>query len=347
MPEIGYALSSEEHLPNDMVRFARLAEEAGFTFALVSDHFHPWIDRQGQSPFVWSVIGGIAQATERLQLGTGVTCPTFRIHPAIIAHAAATSAAMMPGRFFLGVGTGENLNEHILGQHWPATARRREMLEEAIEVMRKLWQGGYKSHYGRFYTVENARIYTRPEEPIPIMVAASGPEAAETAGRMGDGFIGTSPESETIQAFEAAGGAGKPKYGQATVCWAEDAAEAVRTAHEIWPLAAVQGQLSQELPLPLHFEQAAASVTREQVAQSVVCGPDPQRHIEQIQQYVDAGYDHVYVHQIGPDQEGFFRFYEREVMPHFASGGGAGRRESGGRVAVGPGNAAQGAPPTT
>ncbi len=311
---IGYFLSSEEYPPAELIEQARGAERAGFTALWISDHYHPWVDAQGQSAFVWSTIGALSQVCT-LPITTAVTCPTVRIHPAVIAQAAATAAAHMPGRFFLGVGTGENLNEHILGDRWPGPDERLEMLQEAIEVMRLLWQGGYQTHRGKHYTVENARIYTLPEEPIPIMVAASGPEAAETAGRMADGFIGTSPESETIRAFEAAGGAGKPKYGQATVCWAEDAAEAVRTAHEIWPLAAVQGQLSQELPLPLHFEQAAASVTPEQVAQSVVCGPDPQRHIEQIQQYVDAGYTHLYVHQIGPDQEAFFRFAERELLP--------------------------------
>src|SRR5438093_7201910 len=168
MVEIGYALSSEEHGPQELVQFARTAEEAGFTFALISDHFHPWIDRQGQSPFVWSVVGGIAQATQRLRLGTGVTCPTIRTHPAIVAQAAATSAVMMDGRFFLGVGTGEELNEHVLGDRWPGPRERLELLEEAIEVIRLLWEGGYQSHYGEHYTVEQARIYDVPDEPPEI-----------------------------------------------------------------------------------------------------------------------------------------------------------------------------------
>src|SRR5215212_2388909 len=202
MVEIGYALSAEEHRPGDLVRYAIAAEEAGFPFALVSDHFHPWTDRQGQSPFVWSVIGAIAQATDRLRLGTGVTCPTIRIHPAIVAHAAATSAVMMEGRFFLGVGTGEELNEHILGDLWPAPQVRLEMLEEAIEVMRLLWQGGYQSHLGKHYTVEQARIYTLPAEPPPIAVAAAQPRAAELAGRLGDAFVGVAPESDLVEQFE-------------------------------------------------------------------------------------------------------------------------------------------------
>ena len=316
--KLGYALSSEEHRPLDLVEHARRAEAAGFSFALVSDHFHPWVDRQGQSPFVWGVLGGIAVATERLVVGTGVTCPTIRIHPAIVAQAAATAASMLPGRFFLGVGTGENLNEHVLGDRWPAAEIRREMLEEAVTVMRQLWEGELTSHRGDYYTVENARLYTVPEEPIEVMVAAGGPEAAELAGRIGDGFVGTAPEAELLEAFEAAGGEGKPRYGQLTVCWAEDEAEARRTAHERWPNAALKGTLGQELPLPSHFEAAAAMVTEDDVAEAVVCGPDPERHAEAIDAYVEAGYDHVYVHQVGPDQEGFLRFYERELLPRYA-----------------------------
>jgi G6PDH family F420-dependent oxidoreductase len=315
MVEFGYALSSEEHAPTDLVRHARLAEDAGFTFALISDHFHPWTDAQGQSPFVWAVIGGIAQATERLRLGTGVTCPTVRVHPAIVAQAAATAAAMMPGRFFLGVGTGENLNEHILGQRWPAPAVRLEMLAEAIEVMRRLWEGGYRSHHGRHYTVENARVYTLPKDPTPIYVAAAGSSAAELAGRLGDGLISTAPDVKIVQTFERAGGSGKPRYAQATVCWAQDEASARKTAHRLWAFSSLPGELSQELPTPAHFEQGAQVITEEMVAKSVVCGPDPARHVENIQQYIDAGFDHVYVHQIGPDQEGFMRFYQREVLP--------------------------------
>ena len=187
--QVGYALSAEEHTPLALVENARRAEEAGFEFALVSDHFHPWVDEQGHSPFVWSVLGGIALATEKLRIGTGVTCPLIRIHPAILAQAAATAAAMLPGRFFFGVGTGENLNEHVLGDRWPPTFVRREMLREAIEIMRELWRGDLTSHRGPHYTVENARLYTLPDEPIEVMVAAGGPEAAELAGEVGDGLV--------------------------------------------------------------------------------------------------------------------------------------------------------------
>lgn len=317
MVKIGYALSSEEHAPNDLVQYARRAEEVGFTFALISDHYHPWIDRQGNSSFVWSVIGGIAQITKHLCLGTGVTCPTIRIHPAIIAQAAATAASMMPGRFFLGVGTGENLNEHILGDRWPPADIRLEMLDEALEIMRLLWEGGTRSYWGDYYTVENARIYTIPDKPPAIMIAASGPKAAERAGEVGDGFISTAPDPELLEKFESAAGPNKPSYGQLAVCWGPDEREARRTAYEWWPNTALKGELTVELPTPAHFEQAAGMVTEEDVAEKVVCGPDPERHIAKINKFVDAGYNHVYIHQIGPDQEGFFQFYRQEILPKF------------------------------
>jgi coenzyme F420-dependent glucose-6-phosphate dehydrogenase len=319
MTEFGYALSSEEHGPNDLVRYAARAEEAGFSFALISDHYHPWIDRQGHSPFVWSVIGGIAQATEKLRLGTGVTCPTIRIHPAIIAQAAATSAAMMPGRFFLGVGSGEALNEHIVARYWPPADVRLEMLEEAVEVMRLLWSGGTNDHRGQYYTVDNARIYTLPEEPPPIYVATGGKRSAGLAGRIGDGLVATAPNKEALEEFDRTGGVGKPRYGGLAVCWAEDEQSAKRIAHEWWPNGALGGELGQELPLPAHFEQATENVTEDQVAQEIVCGPDPAKHMEKIREYAQAGFDHVYFHQVGPEQEGFFRFYEREILPALRS----------------------------
>jgi coenzyme F420-dependent glucose-6-phosphate dehydrogenase len=311
--ELGYAISCEEHGPADLVRNARLAEEAGLGFALISDHFHPWTDSQGQSPFVWSVIGAIAVQTERLRLGTGVTCPLIRIHPAIVAQAAATSAAMMPGRFFLGLGTGENLNEHVTGERWPAPDERLEMLEEAIVLIRQLWEGGYQTFRGEWYDVDHARIYTLPEEPIPIAVAAGQPNAAELAGRLGDAFVSTAPERDLVDGYREAGGAG-PRYGQVTVCWAEDEAEARRTAHRIWPNAVSPGRLSQELPLPSDFESVAELVTEEQVAEKVVCGPDPEPYRAAIAEFADAGFDHVYLHQVGPDQAGFLGFYERELQ---------------------------------
>jgi G6PDH family F420-dependent oxidoreductase len=333
MVSIGYALSSEEHAPTDLVRYAALAEDQGFEFAMISDHFHPWIDRQGNSPFVWSILGGIANATDRIWVGTGVTCPILRIHPAIIAHAAATVAAMMPGRFRLGIGTGENLNEHVLGQRWPEWEERAEMLEEAVEIMRRLWTGDQISHRGRWFQVSNARLYTVPDEPPPVLVAAGGSKMAELAGRFGDGLVGTGPD--VAKAYEKAGGTG-PRVGQVTLCWARSEAAARRTAHEWWPTAAVHGEASQELPNPANFEDLAMDVTEDQVAEIVPCGPDPDRVIDQIREYEKAGYDHVYLHQVGPDQEGFLEFAARDLLPAFetagaGAGGGSGSRRSASR----------------
>jgi G6PDH family F420-dependent oxidoreductase len=323
MTEIGYSLSSEEHSPLDIVRWAERAEQAGFGYALISDHYHPWTDAQGHSGFVWGLIGAISQRTEKLVLGTGVTCPTMRIHPAIIAQAAATAASLMPGRFFLGVGSGENLNEHILGDKWPPSDVRQEMLEEAIEVMRLLWQGGSQSFYGDYYVVENARIYDLPDEQVKVMVAASGTNAAELAARVGDGLISTAPQAEVVETFRAGGKSDRPVYGQMTVCWAERKEDAVKTALETWPNSGVPGELSQELPLPAHFEQASKNVTPEQIQESVVCGPDAGAIRDKIKEFEKAGFTHVYLHQVGPDQEGFLRFAESELLPSLAPVGAA------------------------
>ena len=319
MITLGYKLSSEEQSAADLVRYAQMAQDAGFTFALISDHYHPWTDRQGQSPFVWSVLGAIAQATQRLNVGTAVTCPSLRIHPAIIAQAAATTATLMPGRFFLGVGTGENLNEHVVGQGWPETEVRQARLEEAIDVIRLLWKGGNQSHHGRYFTVENARLYSLPDSPPPLYVAVGGPRSADLAGRVADGMIGTDPEASLLAAFDRAGGTGKPRYAELTVCWAKDEATAKRIATETWPTSAMESSLSWELPLPEHFGAVAELVTEDQVAETIVCGPDPERHLAAIRKYADAGYDHLCIHQVGKDQKGFFEFYAEEILPQLKS----------------------------
>lgn len=315
MPEFGYKLSSEEHNAPDLVRYAREAEQAGFTFASVSDHFHPWVDRQGNSPFVWSVLGAAGEATDSLSFLTGVTCPTIRTHPAIIAQAAATSAQLLPGRFSLGLGSGENLNEHILGDRWPPAAQRLEMLEEAIEVIRLLWEGGFKTFRGRHYTVENARVYSLPDEPPPILIAGSGKKSIGLAARAGNGFIGVAPSEEIVSQFKSAGGGNKPLYAEVNVCWAKDVSSAKKTVYEWWPIAGIKGQLLQEVALPSHFEQAAAMIDEDGATEDVACGPDSEVHIDNIRRFVDAGYTHIWIHQIGPDQDGFLEFYSNEVLP--------------------------------
>jgi G6PDH family F420-dependent oxidoreductase len=317
--QLGIGLSSEELGPKELVRCAALAETAGFTTAWVSDHFHPWIDAQGESPFVWSVLGGIAQATERLRVGTGVTCPIMRIHPAVIAQAAATTQAMFDGRFWLGVGSGEALNEHIVGLKWPEADIRLEMLDEAVDVIRSLWQGTTQSHYGTFFTVENARIYTLPDPPPPIYVSAFGPKSVELAAHIGDGLVSTKPDADLLQKYDELGGRG-PKLAQVKVAWAERVEDAQDLAFKLWPTSGLSGELSQELPSPKHFEQAVSVLHKEDVVSSFPCGPNPQAHIDAIRKYADAGYDEIYVTQVGREQqEGFIRFYEREVLPAFAN----------------------------
>jgi coenzyme F420-dependent glucose-6-phosphate dehydrogenase len=313
MIEIGYKLSAEEFSARALVALAARAEEAGFTFALISDHFHPWTSRQGQSPFVWSVLGSIAQATSRIRVGTAVTCPTMRIHPAVVAQAAATTATLMPGRFVLGLGTGENLNEHVIGAGWPPGDVRLEMLEEAVAVIRLLWQGDVVNHRGAYFTVENAQLFSLPDEPPPVMIAASKEGAAELAGHEADAMITTQTSAKLVKQFQAAGGGGKPCCVELSACWAEDEAAARRTAHEIWALAALPDPLFTELAQPSHFAAAFEPIAQDLVAQNVVCGPDPEAWIEKIRAAEQAGHTHVCIHQIGPDQEGFFRFWEREL----------------------------------
>lgn len=320
MVELGYALSSEEHGPNDLVDFAGRAEEADFDFVSISDHFHPWISQQGNSPFVWTTLGGIARETDSLDVGVGVTCPIIRIHPAIVAQAVATVTDMFEDsgqQFYFGVGTGENLNEHVLGDHWPTHHTRLDMLEESVEVMRKLWTGEMVSHHGDHYTVENAKLFTTPEKNPPVCVSAYGEQTATRAAEFGDGFWSVGPQ-DVVETYEENGGEG-PKFSQLTVCYADSEDEAVETAHEWWPNSLLPGQLATELETHLLFEQATELVSQEDVreADSIVTDPDPEVHVENLQKFVDAGYDHIYVHQVGPNQEAFFEFYEDEVMPAF------------------------------
>lgn len=318
MTTLGYALSCEEFSPKELVRQAVRAQQAGFQALWISDHFHPWTDRQGNSPFVWSVIGALSQACA-LPITTAVTCPIVRTHPAVVAQAAATSAAQLDGRFTLGVGTGEALNEHITGRRWPTAAIRRGMLEEAVAVIRELFTGAQVNHHGRYYTVENARLYTLPPRPTPIYVSGYGPRSARLAGRIGDGYQCSMPAAELVSEFHHAGGMGKPTQAGFKVCYGPSKDDAVRTAHEMWPIEHLPGELGQNLPTPAHFEQASSLVTAEAVERSVPAGPDAKPYLDRIREFADAGFDEVYVQQIGEDQENFFAFWESEIAPELAA----------------------------
>ncbi len=313
---LGFFLSCEEYDPRELVEQARAAEDAGFHALWISDHYHPWNHEQGQSPFVWSVIGALAGAGVSLPITTAVTCPTVRVHPAVVAQAAATSAVLLEGRFALGVGTGEALNEHILGDAWPEADERLEMLEEAIEVMRSLWTGETVSHRGRHYRLEHAKLFTVPEEPPAVLVSGFGPKAVDLAVRAGDGFVTTSPDEESIARFKDGAG-GKRVQAGAKVCFGPDAAEAAATAHRIWPNDGLPGELAQILPTPEHFEQAAELVTAEMLAQTLPCGPDLDAHVESLSEYAAAGVDELFVQQIGGNHDEFFAAYARHVLPRF------------------------------
>ncbi len=297
MASIGYFLSCEEFGPRDLVRQARLAEEAGFDRLWISDHFHPWNDAQGESPFVWSVLGALSEAVS-LPVTTAVTCPTVRIHPVIIAQAAATAAVQLEGRFVLGVGSGEALNEHILGDPWPSVGVRLAMLEEAVELIRLLHRGEEVSFHGEHYEVQDARIYTLPAEPVPIYVSGFGPQATELAARIGDGYCTVSPDPELVRTYRESGGRG-PVQGGMKVCWAETEEAGLEIAHRLWPNDLLPGQLPQTLPRPQDFEAASSLVTPAAVAQQITCGPEPEKHLAAVGAYVDAGFDEVYVQQIG------------------------------------------------
>jgi G6PDH family F420-dependent oxidoreductase len=313
---IGYFLSCEEFGPQELLRQARGAQEAGFQDLWISDHYHPWTDEQGQSPFVWSMIGALAQAVPGMRVTTAVTCPTLRIHPAVMAQAAATSAVLLEGGFNFGIGSGEALNEHILGDKWPEADERLEMLEEAVEVIRELWTGKTVSHRGRHYRVEHARLYTVPDTPPPILVSGFGPKAVDLAARIGDGYCITMPDADLIGRYRSEGGTG-PVHAGTKVCYGTDRDEAVKTVHRLWPNESLPGELAQVLPTPQHFMQASELVTEEMIGESVPCGPDLDEHVEALQEFADAGVDELYVQQVGSGHDAFFAAYARDVLPRF------------------------------
>ncbi len=311
--KIGYFLSCEEHRPDSLVRQAEAAQAAGFEGLWISDHFHPWNSEQGESPFVWGVIGAISQVTD-LPVTTAVTCPTVRMHPAVVAHAAATAALQCRGGFRLGVGSGEALNEHVTGSRWPTADVRLEMLEEAIEVIRRLIDGERLTHHGTHYTVEDAELYTRPDEAVPVLVSGFGPKAISLAARVADGFITTQPDDEGLRSYREQGGKGVSMAG-AKASYGASRDDALKTAHRLWSNAGVPGELAQVLPSPAHFEQVSALVTPDMIEESMPCGPDADEHIKKLTPYREAGYDELYVSQVGPFNEDFFRFYADEVLP--------------------------------
>ncbi|HEV7863974.1 MAG TPA: TIGR03557 family F420-dependent LLM class oxidoreductase [Acidimicrobiia bacterium] len=314
MTSYGFTLMTEIHGPRQLVEQAVAAEAAGFDFAAMSDHFHPWLEAQGNSPYAWTVLGTVADRTERMALMTMVTCPFLRYHPAVVAQAAATVQILSGGRFTLGLGAGENLNEHVVGLGWPSVPSRHDLLAESIEIIRRLFEGGEHSFRGDHLNLEAARLYSLPEMPPPLAVAAGGPAAARLAGELGDSLIAVAPDAKLVKAYREAGGAG-PTYGQVALSWAPDEETARQQAWELFRFGVSGWEVMAELPTPAAFEAATKTVREDDVTGLVACGPRPEIHVEAVRRFVDAGFDHVAVVQTGRDQAGFLRFWEEEVRP--------------------------------
>jgi G6PDH family F420-dependent oxidoreductase len=310
--QIGYKLATEAFGPRELIRQAVLAEQAGFDFVEMSDHYHPWLEAQGHSAFTWNLLSAIAMKTERIGLVTGVTCPSVRYHPAIIAQAAATLAIISDGRFTLGVGAGERLNEHVVGTGFPARRERHERLREALEIIRLLWQGGYRSYEGKYLRLEDARVFDLPAEPPVIAVAASGRQSAGIAAELGDGLFATEPDGDLVSTWHRLGGHG-PAYGEMPLAWAPDEDAAVQAVLEKNSFALTGWKVMAELPNPVNFEAATASIGPGQVRERFACGPDAERHLRVARQFADAGFDHLVALNGGPDPDGFMDFFAREL----------------------------------
>ena len=314
MMKLGYKLMTEQHGPADLVRNAKRAEQAGFDFAAISDHYFPWLEEQGHAPFAWSVLGAVAEATKHLGLMTAVTCPIMRYHPAIIAQATATMGLLADGRFTLGLGAGERLNEHVVGAGWPGVVERHERLSEALDIIQGLLAGKLTTYRGQHFQLDHAKLFDRPKRKPPVIVAAGGPEAGRLAGEKADGLIVTEPEKELIKAFTSSGGKG-PRYAEVAMCCAADEEQARKTAHRYhrwslagWPVLA-------ELPHEEAFAAASEHISVETVGEEISCGPSADRHLEAIHEFTAIGCDHIILTQIGPDQDFFFELFERKLAP--------------------------------
>ena len=318
MTRFGYKLMTETTGPKELVRNARLAEEAGFDFVAISDHYHPWLESHGHSPFAWSVLGAVAEVTEKIGITTGLTCPIIRYHPAIIAQAAATIGVMSDGRFTLALGAGERLNEHVVGQGWPTVDHRHGMLREAIEIMRALWSGELVSHSDTYFDVETARVYDLPEQPIPIVVGASGEKSATLAGEMGAGIMAVEPKRELVQQWKSAGGKGS-SYGELAFGYAKSKEEGLKLAHKYSRFGALGWSVLSELPGVAAFEEATQFIKPEDLRDSIPHGPDVDPYVQAVKKFTDAGFDHVVLLSVGPDQESFIRFFKEQLGPRLRS----------------------------
>jgi G6PDH family F420-dependent oxidoreductase len=313
MVAVGYTLMCEQTAPKQLVDHAVGADEAGFDLAVISDHYYPWLESQGHSPYAWSVLGAAAQATSRIELMSFVTCPIRRYHPAVVAQKAATMSLLSDGRFTLGLGAGENLNEHVVGD-WPHVQQRHEMFEEAVQIIRPLLDGDTVSYSGNHFDVPEAYVWDRPETPVPIALAASGPSSASLAAEYGDGIIATEPNPGLLRMFDDAGGTGKPRYGQVAICYGPDEAECRKIVHDQFRWFGLGWKVNANLPGPESFAGATQFVREEDVAASIPCGPDIEQHVQAFKKFADAGFTHVALVQVGGDGQDLFIDWAREEL---------------------------------
>ncbi|MFI8347431.1 LLM class F420-dependent oxidoreductase [Streptomyces sp. NPDC085596] len=316
MVRIGYTMMTEQAGPRELVDHVVRAEEAGFDFSVTSDHYFPWLRSQGHAPYAWSVLGAAAQATSRIPLMTYVTCPTFRYHPAVVAQKAATLQLLSEDRFRLGLGSGENLNEHVVGQGWPAVDVRHEMLEEAVEIIHALFEGGHVTYHGKHYDVESAKLWDLPDRRPPLGIAVSGEESCALAGHLADLVIATEPKKELLEAFDRHGGTGRPSVGQLPVSHGPDRDAAIRRAHDQFRWFGLGWKVNSELPHPDSFASATQFVTEEDVAASIPCGDDPEDFVAAVRPYVEAGFTEVALVQIGGGtQPAYIDWSKQTLLP--------------------------------
>lgn len=314
--QLGYTMLCEQTPPRQLVTDLTRAEEIGFDFSVISDHFSPWIESQAHSAYAWSVLGAAAQATSRIGLMTFVTCPTMRYHPAIVAQKAATMGLLSDGRFTLGLGAGENLNEHVIGRGWPSANVRHVMLTEAAEIIGRLFDGGFVNYKGEYMTADAAKLYDLPQQRVPVAIAGSGQRSAGIAARHSDGLIAVEPDAELVHAFDAAGGSGKPRFGQVAVCYGHDAGEAAQYASQQWAWSSAGWKVMAELPSTSSFAAYSKFVGPGDITKTVPCGPGVEPYLEAVRAYADAGFTHIALVQVGAErQNDFFSFAEKELLP--------------------------------
>jgi G6PDH family F420-dependent oxidoreductase len=317
MVAFGYTLMTEQRGPRDLVADAVAAENAGFDFEVMSDHYFPWLESQGHAPNAWAVLGAVASSTRRVPLMTYVTCPTVRYHPAVVAQQAATVALLAgDSRFTLGLGAGESLNEHVVGRGWPPANVRHEMLTEAVEIIGELFAGDYVNRSGKHFRVDSARLWDVPDGGVPIAVAVSGQQSVDVFAPVADAMVAVEPMPELVQGFDAAAGVSLPKIGQQPLSWGPDRDEAVARAHDQFRWFAGGWKVNAELPGPAAFAAASQFVLPDDIAEAFSCGPDVAAHVEAVRPFVDAGFTHVALIQVGGDsQPDFLRFAEAELLP--------------------------------